>query len=119
MSTKILPKKLGELVRQDGVVFLPQLFDDLPRLGRRWGFVPTPAQARQAVELLESSGQVVVSHAGYIRPADRMRTVQYARYVRIGPASAFKRYNRKAGPWRGRRTVGPDGRCVDVAEGKS
>ena len=105
MSFKMSPEllhKLAELIEEDGVLSLDEICGDLPRLARirKWVFVPTPAQARQAVEQLEATGQVVISHAGFVRPANRLRTVWYAKVTRIGPMKAFGMHNRRAGPWR-------------------
>ena len=124
MSFKMSPEllhKLAELIEDDSVLSLDEVCGDLARLARirKWGFVPTPAQARKAFEQLEAAAQVVISRNGYIRPADRMRRVVFAKGTRIGPAKAFKFYNRRAGPWRGRRTVGPDGMRTEIAEVQS
>ena len=107
MSFKMSPELLAEFVDLDGATHL----DSIP-----YEHPCGSAEVWAAAEALESRGTHCISPSGYLRLADDMRRVHYARFIRQGPACAFKRFNRKAGPWRGRRTVGPDGSFTEIAE---
>lgn len=107
MNFKMSPELLAEFVDLDGATHL----DSIP-----YEHPCTRAEVWAAAEVLESRGTHCISPSGYLRRADAMRRINYARFVRVGPVRAFKMCNRKAGPWRGRRTVGPDGRRTEIAE---